>query len=187
MTLKQYATISTSTINDTCNVISQAEIESVVELLCSAIHDRKPVLICGNGGSACDADHFTGELVGRFLLDRRAFSVISLSSAASTILAVGNDFSFAEVFARQVEAYGEPGGVLVAITTSGKSQNIIVAIDKAKQLGMKVVVLTGRNGEDLHKSVDHCLVVDSSDTPYIQQTHEVLWHYVAKMVEEKLG
>jgi D-sedoheptulose 7-phosphate isomerase len=141
------------------------------------------VLVCGNGGSAADAQHITGELVGRFLRERRALPVICLSSNPAVLTAWSNDYAFDTVFARQVEAYGRAGAAILGISTSGNSRNVIAAFEVAHRLGMQTVALTGEGGGQLAAVSDHLIAVPSRRTPLIQQAHICLYHYICEQVE----
>lgn len=127
----------------------QSALFSAIDLLTVTLAQCKPVLVCGNGGSAADAQHIAGELVGKFLRERQALNVRALSADTSIITAWANDVSYDSVFSRQVEAYGESGGILWAISTSGNSKNVILAAKYAKKIGMKVLALTGHGGGSL--------------------------------------
>jgi D-sedoheptulose 7-phosphate isomerase len=140
-------------------------------------------LVCGNGGSAADSQHIAGELVGKFLKERRALNVRALSVDTSVITAWANDVSYDTVFARQVEAYGEPDAVLWVISTSGNSRNVVLAAKKAKELGMRVIALTGEGGGDLSQVADILLSAPSSLTPRIQEVHMMVYHYLCEQVE----
>ena len=152
-------------------------------LLVETLSSQKPVLVCGNGGSASDAQHFTAELVGRYKKNRRAFPVICLSGNAAILTALGNDYGYASVFSRQVEAYGEKGGLLIGLSTSGKSLNIIQAFEKARQMGLKTIAMTGQFDGPLVSLSDVCLQVPSEDTPLIQQAHLVIYHFLCECIE----
>jgi D-sedoheptulose 7-phosphate isomerase len=156
-------------------------------LIADALKKSKPLLVCGNGGSAADAEHITGELVGRFLKDRKALNAICLSSNAAVLTAWSNDRAFEEVFARQIEAHGGSGGVLLAISTSGTSKNIVRAAETAKRMKIPVISLTGQGGGLLRPLSDILLDVPSTSTPLIQQMHICLYHYICQRVEALVG
>ncbi len=155
------------------------------DILVTALKAGKKVLFCGNGGSAADAQHFAAELVVRFKKDRQALPALALSSDPSIVTAASNDYGYENVFARQVEAYGEDGDVLVAISTSGKSPNVNNAVRTAFEKNMKVIYLTGgRELEDEIKSrCDLVIHVPSTDTPRIHEAHELIGHTVLELVE----
>jgi len=161
-------------------------LQKAVHEIISALKKRKYILICGNGGSAADAQHLAAELVGRFEQERRSFPVLALTTNTSSITAIGNDYSFEEIFSRQVEAYGEKEGVLIAISTSGRSRNVIRAVKKAKELGMYTIGLTGNDGGDLGKLVDCHINVPYSRTARIQEIHELIYHAICYCVEKEL-
>jgi D-sedoheptulose 7-phosphate isomerase len=131
--------------------------------------------------------HITGELVGRFLKERKSLRCICLSDNPATLTAWANDYDYASVFARQVEAYGSRGSVLLAISTSGNSKNVIAAAIKAKEMGMQVVSLTGQGGGQLAAKSDVLLDVPSKSTPFIQQVHICLYHYLCEMIEARMA
>jgi D-sedoheptulose 7-phosphate isomerase len=164
-----------------------APVEQAVNVIFTALAADKPLLICGNGGSAADSMHIAGELVGRFLKERRALKAIALSADNAILTSWANDYSYDDVFARQVHAYGESGGVLLAISTSGRSKNVVAAVAAAKAKGMTVIGLTGKGGGHLAPMVDILLDVPSTSTPLIQQAHMCLYHYLCAEVEARLA
>jgi len=182
-----YLTESARVVAAAAQTIPQEAVDRAVEAVVTALETGKAVLVCGNGGSAADADHIAGELVCRFLHDRRALKVISLSSQGSALTASGNDLGFEAVFARQVEAYGEPGGVLLGLSTSGNSGNILAAFEKARAIGMTTVALTGEGGGKLAPLAHHLLAVPSRSTPFIQQVHVCLYHYLCGEIETRIA
>jgi D-sedoheptulose 7-phosphate isomerase len=141
------------------------------------------VLAVGNGGSAADAQHFVAELVGRYLIERKGLKAMALTTNASILTAVGNDFGFEEIFARQLEAVGEPGDVVVAISTGGNSANILRGVEFARNAGMITIGLTGRTGGRLRELVDVCVSVPSDLTPRIQEAHILIIHILCGIVE----
>ena len=161
--------------------------EAAVAATVTALAAGKPLLVCGNGGSAADAQHIVGEMVGRFLKERRALKAICLSSNPAVLTAWANDYSFETIFSRQVEAYGEPGGVLLGLSTSGNSGNVVLAMKAAKKLGMVTIGLTGQGGGKMASLCDHVLAVPSKSTPAIQQVHLALYHCYCAAVEEALA
>ena len=145
------------------------------------------VLICGNGGSAADAQHFAAEFVNRMHMDRRALPAIALSTDTSSLTAIANDASYSHVFSRQVEALGRPGDILIGLTTSGRSANVLTALAAARELGMTTVGFTGRSGATaLGPSCDIVLATPSDSTPRIQEGHEFAYHVVASLVERRM-
>ena len=144
------------------------------------------VLACGNGGSAADAQHFAAELVGRFTRDRRAQAGIALTTDTSVLTAVGNDLGFEQVFARQVEALGRPGDVLVGISTSGQSANVLAAFDAARALRITTVALTGRDGGPIGAAADLHVNVPTASAARAQEVHRTLLHVICELVEQGL-
>lgn len=143
------------------------------------------LLLCGNGGSAADSQHWAAEWTVRFEKDRRALSAIALTVDTSALTAIGNDLGFARVFSRQVEALGRPGDVLVAISTSGNSENIIQAVTVAKERGITTIGFTGRDGGTLAQLVDIALIVPSQNTARIQEAHEFIMHVLCELIDQK--
>jgi D-sedoheptulose 7-phosphate isomerase len=175
---------------DSANVLARAAeawdgpvLAAAVDAIVAALRVGKPLLVCGNGGSASDAMHITGELVGRFLRERKALNAICLSSNPAVLTAWANDYSFDDVFSRQVEAYGQPGGVIVGISTSGNSRNVVAALDRARVLRMTTIALTGEGGGALAPLADFLFAAPSRSTPLIQQAHLCLYHYLCREVE----
>jgi D-sedoheptulose 7-phosphate isomerase len=162
-------------------------LQAAADAAASALAERKAVLVAGNGGSAADALHIAAELVGRFRRERPAYNVIALTGNAATLTALGNDYGFEDVFARQVEAYGEAGGVLIAISTSGNSANVIRAAQAAHRLGMTVIGLTGQDGGSLRDHADILLDVPSSVTAHVQEMHLCLYHALCELIEGALA
>jgi CMP-N,N'-diacetyllegionaminic acid synthase len=162
------------------------QIAQAGKALGEAIARGNKILAAGNGGSAADAQHFVAELVGRFKMERRSLPGISLSSDPSIVTCLGNDYGYDQVFARQVQGFGQRGDVLIAITTSGKSPNILNAIKAARQMGMMVVSLSSERGAALRALSDHCIVVPSSDTPTIQELHMAVLHVFCTSIDEHL-
>jgi D-sedoheptulose 7-phosphate isomerase len=160
--------------------------DQAVEATACALAANRPLLVCGNGGSAADAQHIVGEMVGRFLKERRAFKAICLSSNPAVLTAWSNDYSFETVFSRQVEAYAESGGVLLGLSTSGNSRNVILALEAARTRGMITIGLTGQGGGSMAPLCDHLFAVPSTSTPAIQQVHLCLYHCFCAAVEARL-
>lgn len=145
------------------------------------------LMFCGNGGSAADSQHLAAELTGRFIHDRKPLAAIALSTDSSALTCIGNDYSFDEVFARQVQALGRAGDVLVGISTSGRSRNVIRAVQEARALGMTVIGLLGRDGGDLRPMCDVAIVVPSPVTARIQEAHILIGHTLCGHIEQELG
>ncbi len=163
-----------------------AQTARAAEIIVGSLHSDGKLLICGNGGSAADAQHIAAELVGRYLREREPWPAIALTTNTSALTAIGNDYGFDEVFARQVRAYGRAGDVLVAISTSGESPNVLRAVDAARAAGMTVIGLSGGEGGRLATRCDLCLTVPVSSTPRIQEGHITLAHVLCGLVEEAL-
>lgn len=160
-----------------------ARVDAAVAAIVQAIKAGKPLLVCGNGGSAADAMHIACELVGRFLKERRGLNCIALSADPAVLTALGNDYGYDQVFARQVEAYGVPGAVLWGISTSGNSPNVVKAFEKARGLGLTTIGMTGQGGGKLAPLSDILLDVPSRHTPEIQQVHMCLYHAMCEAIE----
>jgi D-sedoheptulose 7-phosphate isomerase len=144
------------------------------------------IMICGNGGSASDAQHFAAEIVGRFEKERRAYAAMALSTDTSILTAVGNDYGYEEVFARQVAGLGRPGDILIGISTSGSSENVVRAVKHAESLDIKTVGLLGKDGGALKNLVDQPIVVANATTARIQEAHIFILHYWAWQIESGL-
>lgn len=164
----------------------QQTLGQVCDLCIEAYQNHKKLLIAGNGGSAADAQHFAGELVSRFYFDRRPLSAIALSTDTSIITAIGNDYGFDEIFARQIAANGLSGDVFIAISTSGNSVNILKAIQVCKGLNIKVVGLTGASGGIMKDLCDYCITVPALSVPRIQECHLIIEHIICAVIEESL-
>lgn len=152
----------------------------------TALRDGKKVLVMGNGGSAADAQHFAAELVGRFLAERKALPAIALTTDSSILTAVGNDYGFDRVFQRQVEALAVPGDVVIGISTSGNSANVLLALKTAKAIGCTTIGLLGRDGGQIAPLVDVDLTVPAMHTPHIQEAHVIIVHILCQQVEQQL-
>lgn len=164
-----------------------SRIARAADLIAQSLERGGKVLTAGNGGSAAEAQHLAGELVGRYLRDRRALPAVALTADTAILTAVGNDFSFASIFARQVEALGTPGDVFVGLTTSGRSANIVRAAEAARERGLTVIALVGAQAADLEGRVDLAVTVPSTETPLIQEAHLVIVHLICALVEERVA
>jgi D-sedoheptulose 7-phosphate isomerase len=162
--------------------VLQSQRDPAVTLLANAIHRGNKVLLCGNGGSAADAMHLAAEFVGRYQLDRRAYPALAFSADPAVLTAVGNDYGFETVFARQVKAHGMPGDVLIALSTSGKSKNVLEAIIAAKYLGLGTIGISGAT--PLHCDID--IAIPSTTTARIQEVTILVGHLLVEGVEERL-
>ncbi|EDP73657.1 D-sedoheptulose 7-phosphate isomerase, partial [Hydrogenivirga sp. 128-5-R1-1] len=141
------------------------------------------ILICGNGGSAADSQHFAAEIVGRFEKERKGFPAIALTTDTSALTAIGNDYGFKHIFSRQVEALGQKGDILIGISTSGNSENVIKAVEKAKEMNLFTVGFLGKDGGKLKNIVDKAFIVDSESTARIQEVHLTLEHALCKVID----
>lgn len=163
------------------------ELGRIAECLTRALRQGRKVLAAGNGGSAAEAQHFAGELVGRFKRERQAFAALALTTDSAVLTAIGNDYGFADVFARQVAGLGQPGDALVAFSTSGESDNLLRAARIARASGMAVIAITGDAPSSLERAADLTLRVPSRDTPLTQELHMVVTHLVCEWIESRLG
>lgn len=164
------------------------EIESAAQLIAKQLRAGYKLLICGNGGSAADAQHMAGELVNRFLKERRPYAAVALTTDTSVLTSIGNDYSFDLAFEKQVLALGRRGDVLLAISTSGMAANVLRAVKAAQSLGMITIGMTGGRGGQLARAVDHVLLVSSTAcTPRIQEGHQLIIHLLCERIEQILG
>ena len=164
-----------------------AEISTAARLIIETLQSGNKLLIMGNGGSAADAQHMAAELVGRFLLNRQALPAIALTTDSSILTAVGNDFGFDAVFSRQVEALASPGDLLIGISTSGNSANVLAALKTAQGQGCRTIALTGGSGGQISQLADHCLLIPTDHTPYIQEAHLTIIHILCDLAEQALA
>jgi D-sedoheptulose 7-phosphate isomerase len=162
------------------------DICNIANIILSALKANRYIYLLGNGGSAADAQHIAGELQGKFFKNRRPLAVSSLTTNTSTLTAVGNDYGFEYTFSRQVEAMVKKGDVVIAISTSGNSPNVIKAVESANRLGAKTIGLTGRKGGKLKNKVSLCLCVPSSNVARIQECHITIGHILCQVVESTL-
>lgn len=169
----------------TADALSE-DIASAGQMLVDCYARGNKTLIFGNGGSAADAQHYAAELVGRFNAERRALPAIALTVNTSTLTSVGNDYGYSHVFIREIEAFTAPGDVAIAISTSGTSENILSGIGRAKELGAKVIGLSGKEGGSMRDVCDACIVVPSQSTARIQETHIAILHIWCDMVEKSV-
>ena len=166
---------------------SRAAIAEIARIIARALRAGGKVLVFGNGGSAADAQHFVGELVGRYYLERKALPAVALTANTASITAIANDYEFDRVFERQVEALGQPGDVAVGLSTSGQSPNVLAGLRKARELGLFSVGMTGEDAGAMKAETDACLSVPSSDTPRIQEAHITAIHIVCEWVEKEMA
>jgi D-sedoheptulose 7-phosphate isomerase len=161
------------------------QIEDIAQLISESLLAGGKVLLCGNGGSAADAQHIAGEFLNRFLKERRPYAAIALSTDTSTMTAIGNDYDFSLVFAKQVQALGRGGDILWAISTSGNAANVIQAAEAAHAAGMKVIGMTGGSGGKLAALSDYLICIQSTkSTPRIQEGHQLVFHLICERLEE---
>ncbi len=161
----------------------QQAVSAAAEACVKALRQGGKVLFCGNGGSAADAQHLAGEFVSRFYYDRAPLAGVALTTDTSVLTAIGNDYGYEKVFERQVLGLGRPGDVLVGISTSGRSRNVLLAMEAARRIGMVTVGMTGNQREKIEALADLCIRIPSSDTPKIQEGHIVCGHALCAIVE----
>lgn len=179
-------------INDSVQTLEslkalEPQISKAADLIGECFGSGNKLLICGNGGSAVEASHFATELVVRFTKDRRALPAICLASDSGILTAAGNDYGFDEIFARQVAALGQPGDVLICLTTSGSSKNLVRALEEAKTRGLKTIAFLGRDGGSTIGIADVDLLVKSDSTARIQEAHQLLLHVLCEIVESRIA
>lgn len=188
-----YKRLTNSVFNEHANVLKETHmiiddnIEAAAELIAKSLETGGTIFWCGNGGSAADSQHIAAEFVGRFKKDRKPLRSVALTTDSSILTCVANDYSFEEVFSRQINALGRSGDVLVAITTSGKSENIKQALVQARTMGIKTIGLLGKNGGDCKDYADVSMIVPSDTTARIQEIHILIEHLLCEIVEHKLG
>lgn len=161
-------------------------IEKAAREMIGSLKKGGKILVFGNGGSAADSQHIVAELVGRFRKERKSIAAIALTTNASIITALANDYGYDVTFSRQVEALAKPGDVAIGISTSGRSKNVIAAVKKAKALGLVAIGLTGGDGGILKKESDIAILVNSNDTARIQESHMMIGHIICELIEEEL-
>ncbi len=162
------------------------EVGQAGEMMAQCLKNGGKIMLCGNGGSAADSQHLAAEMTGRFIKDRRPLAAIALSTDSSALTCIANDYSFDEVFARQVGGLGRVGDLLIGISTSGNSRNVIRAVEEAGKLGMQTIGLLGRDGGQLRGLCDHSIVVSSPVTARIQECHILIGHTLCGLVEQEL-
>ncbi len=188
-----YSDIIKKIFEEHINVIKESKssvverIETAADLVSKSLSSKGTIFWCGNGGSAADSQHIAAEFVGRFKKNREQLKSIALSTDTSVITCISNDFSYEEIFSRQLEALGNKNDILVAITTSGNSENIIKALLQAKNMGIKTIGLLGKDGGKCKNLVDLPIIVPSDSTARIQETHILIEHLLCELVENKLG
>ena len=167
-----------------CRASLQPAIITVGQVLMRSIQTGGKIMLCGNGGSAADAQHIAAELIGRFKKERRAFAALALTTDSSILTCIGNDYSFEDIFARQVAGMARAGDVLIGISTSGNSPNVLKAMSEAKRAACVTVALAGRGGGKLAPLCDHSIVVPSDETPRIQEMHIMIGHMLCELLED---
>src|SRR5436189_1445913 len=165
----------------------EARMVEAGDLIERCLRAGNKMLVCGNGGSAADAAHFATEFVVRFVKDRRAYPAICLTADGGLITAAGNDYGFEEIFARQVAAFGVPGDLLICLTTSGKSKNVLRALEEARPRKLKTIAFLGRDGGSTVGIADVDLLVASDSTARIQEAHQLLLHVICEAMESRLA
>jgi D-sedoheptulose 7-phosphate isomerase len=178
-----------------CASVTQSLLESsvylttvvkVADAMTKCLRSGNKILFFGNGGSAADAQHLAAELSGRFLKERASLSGWALTTNSSALTAIGNDYSFDEVFARQIQGIGNPNDVAFALSTSGNSSNVLRAVNVAREKKLVTVGLTGKTGGELRSAVDHCICIPSDQTPRVQEAHILTGHILCELIEETL-
>ncbi len=162
------------------------DILKVADLISNAFKKGNKLLVCGNGGSASDAQHFAAELIGRFKKDRPSLPAMALNTDTSAITAIANDFNYETVFARQIQGIGNKEDILLAISTSGNSRNILEAVKAAKKKKLVTIGLTGKNASLVSSKSDYCIFVSSKETSHIQELHIIVLHILCILIEKKL-
>ena len=170
-----------------CKKKLQSSFLNVTKICVSSLKSKKKILFFGNGGSASDAQHLATELTVRFSKNRKAIPAISLATDTSAITAIGNDFGFGFIFSRQIEAIGNAGDVAIGISTSGKSENVINGLKKAKQMGLNCLALTGKHTKDVDKLCDQVISIPADNTSRIQEMHIMIGQMLCNAIEFKLG
>lgn len=192
--MRSAATVLRDRLNDSARIKaelaaddeSMATLAAVAELMVRCLQGGGTVFFCGNGGSSTDADHLSAELLGRFYRDRAALRSVSLSTNTAAMTAIGNDYGYDETFVRQLSGLSRPGDVLIALSTSGNSANVVRAVEWAQGQGVATVALTGRAGGKLAGLADHVLQVPTDDTPRIQECHLNVGHTLCELIEDRL-
>jgi len=189
--MSDFSSILNRAIDDSTRTLEslkslEPQMAKAADLIEQCLRTGNKLLVCGNGGSAADAAHFATELVVRFAKDRRSYPAICLASDGGLLSAAGNDYGFDEIFARQVTAFGRPGDVLICLTTSGKSKNVVRALEEAKARKLKTIAFLGRDGGSTIGMADIDLLVRSDSTARIQEAHQLVLHVLCEVVESHL-
>jgi D-sedoheptulose 7-phosphate isomerase len=193
MTEPHIRTLVQDSLRDSAATLERAAVElpdavaAAAAVMVDALRSRRKVMACGNGGSAADAQHFAAELVGRFVREREPFAALALTTDTSSLTAIGNDYGFATIFERQVRALGQEGDVLLAISTSGESQNILGAARAARERGLHTIALTGAGGGKLAGECEHVLRAPAAATARVQEVHIAILHALCAAIDEAPG
>ncbi len=162
------------------------QIEQAAKLMVAALKNGNKIMFFGNGGSAADSQHLAGEMIGRFLKERKSLPAIALSTDSSILTCLSNDYGFDIVFSRQIEGLAKPGDIAFGISTSGNSKNVLLGLEKAKELGCKTIGLLGCDGGKIAKKVEVTITVPSKDTPRVQESHITIGHIICNLIEQEL-
>ncbi|MBU6176810.1 MAG: D-sedoheptulose 7-phosphate isomerase [Bacteroidetes bacterium] len=168
-------------------IFAQNEIIEISKIICKSLVDGGTIFWCGNGGSAADSQHMAAEFVGRFKKNRKALRSLALTTDTSVLTCVANDYSYQDIFSRQIEGLSRPGDVIIGLSTSGESLNVIRAFEVAKSLNLTTIAFIGKNGGELKTLSDYTLHVKSNTTARIQETHIFLGHIICNLVEHEMG
>ena len=187
MKFEEYLSHTVDTLKKLDTADLEKKISQAITAIVQSLKNGLPVLVCGNGGSAADAMHISGELVGRFFKERPGLNVICLSSNSAFITAWSNDYDYSSIFERQVESYGKEGGTIIGLSTSGNSENVIKAFKKAKEMKMCTIGLTGQGGGNISSVSTILLEAPSKITPHIQEAHICLYHFICQEVETHMA
>jgi len=163
-----------------------SEIKLICEEISEAVKNKSTIFFCGNGGSAADSQHLSAELIGRFEKERKPLKAIALTVDSSILTCISNDYSFDQIFSRQIEALAKPNDILVALSTSGKSMNIINAVNMAKSKGLKTIALLGKDGGLVKNIVDIKIIIPSYSTARIQEMHILIGHIICSVVDKEI-
>ena len=182
----------TSIFNQSVDTIKKSttlssEINRTIHLIIDSIQNGNKLIIFGNGGSAADAQHIAAEFIGRFKLERKSFPAIALTTDTSILTSLGNDYSYDVIFSRQCESLVSSGDVVIGISTSGNSKNVELAMITAQKKGAKTIGLLGNNGGNIKSKSDIPIIINSSDTANIQESHRVIYHIICELVERELS
>lgn len=169
------------------NILKNKEmIDSIPQIICRCLKNGGNVFVCGNGGSSCDAMHFVAEMVGRFKMQRKPYSFVALNTDVAVITAISNDFGYDFIFEKQLEAYMKRNDILIAISTSGNSLNVIRAINKTRELEGKSIALLGKKGGLMAKKADFPIIFEHEDTARVQECHTLFLHVLSELIEKRM-